>query len=224
MRQATRQKGLWTTGLALGLAAVSAGGCGLRYGGSSQHKVLAELREQNATLRERVAGLESERDELQVKLGAQAASAAGRTGTANGDAALAAQIASAMPAVVGVEIDGLSGPSPRDARKVIVYVLPRDGRGRFTQVVGTLAVHVLVREDAAADGSAAERKIASLELSPGQLRDAYRSGFTGTNYIIEVDVGDAGQSPGNATLVMRAQLTDLLTGKTHEAVRERAAK
>jgi hypothetical protein len=137
---------------------------------------------------------------------------------------LAAQIASAMPAVVGVEIDGLSGPSPRDARKVIVYVLPRDGRGRFTQVVGTLAVHVLVREDAAADGSAAERKIASLELSPGQLRDAYRSGFTGTNYMIEVDVGDAGQSPGNATLVMRAQLTDLLTGKTHEAVRERAAK
>lgn len=223
MRQATRQKGLWTTGLALGLAAVSAGGCGLRYGGSSQDKVLAELREQNATLRERVAGLESERDELQVKLGAQAASAAGRTGTANGDAALAAQIASAMPAVVGVEIDGLSGPSPRDARKVIVYVLPRDGRGRFTQVVGKLAVRVLVREGAPGSGSTPEREVGKVELSPAQLRDAYRSGFAGTNYMVEVDIGAAGHSVGNATLVMRAELTDLVTGRTHEAVRERAA-
>lgn len=197
--------------IVLGLTAVGVGGCGLRYGGSSQDKVLADLRGQNAELRERVAGLERERDELVVKLGAGAQP--GGAGAA--DAALAAQIAAAMPAVVGVEIDGISGPAPREPGKVVVYVLPRDGRGRFTQVVGTLAVRVFVRE------GTEEREVGGVELSPAQLRDAYRSGFAGTNYMIEVDVGEA--KPG-ATLVMRAELMDLLTGKRHEAMRERGRK
>jgi hypothetical protein len=189
-----------------------AGGCGLRYGGSSQDKVLADLRGQNAELRERVAGLERERDELVVKLGAGAAGVSSSPARASADAALAAQVAAAMPAVVGVEIDGISGPSPRDPQKVVVYVLPRDGRGRFTQVVGSLGVRVLVRE------GESEHEVGRAELSPVQLRDAYRSGFAGTNYMIEVDAGEA--KPG-ATLVMRAELVDLLTGKRHEAVRER---
>ena len=223
MRLARRQRGLWASGLSLGLVVMSVGGCGLRYGGSSQDKVLAELRGQNAALRERVAGLERERDELVVKLESRAASAAGTATSSGTDAELAAQVAAAMPAVVGVEIDGLSGLNPRDGRKVIVYVLPRDGRGRFTQVVGKLAVRVLVREGAPGGGSTPEREVGKVELSPAQLRDAYRSGFAGTNYMVEVDIGTAGQSVGNATLVMRAELTDLLAGRTHEAVRERAA-
>jgi hypothetical protein len=198
--------------------------CGLRYGGSSQDKVLANLRGENATLREQVTNLEREREEWRVKALANAAtfSALPIASPATDEAAqLAAQVAAALPAVVALEVDALSGPAPRDPSKFIVYVQPRDGRGRFTQAVGRLTVRVLSRPAADATNSPTDVELARADLAPVQLRDAYRSGFTGTNYAIELPVAAAITSDAS-TLLIRAELTDLLTGQTHRAERVRA--
>jgi hypothetical protein len=191
--------------------------CGLRYGGSSQDKVLANLRGENATLREQVTNLEREREEWRVKALANAATSGAlpAASPATDEAAqLAAQVAAALPAVVALEVDALSGPAPRDPSKFIVYVQPRDGRGRFTQVVGRLTVRVLAQDPV-------ERELARADLSPIELRDAYRSGFVGTNYTIELPMS-AANAQDASSLLIRAELTDLLTGQTHRAERTRS--
>ncbi len=198
-------------------------GCGLRYGGSSQDKVLATLRDENANLRERVAGLEREREELVVRASAviQASSGAANVTSAS-SADLASQIAQALPAVVSIEIDSLSGPSVRDPQRptVNVYIIPKDGRNRFTQVVGSLVVEALwqASDPKQTPDMLNTTSLGSVELSPLQVREAYRSGFGGTNYMVELPVQAADRAMLNSgRLVLRARLTDLLTGKTHEA-------
>jgi hypothetical protein len=209
--------------LALLAPAALLSACGLRYGGSSQDKVLADLRGQNAALRERVTGLERERDEWRVKALASAQpTSLDPPSPAAPDAA--AQIAAALPAVVALEIDALSGPVPRDPSKFIVYVQPRDGRGRFTQVVGRMTVQVFSRR--AADGSTAPNppaELARVDLAPVQLRDAYRSGFTGTSYAIELPLTTS-PAPDSSEFLIRAEFIDLLTGQAHRAQRTRSRK
>jgi hypothetical protein len=94
-------------------------------------------------------------------------------------------IAEFVPQVVDISVGRLSHARDldRDGRPdtLMVYVHPRDSRGRFIQMVGEVRINAIIlpeAEDAITIGR--ER------FGPGEVRDAYRSGITGTHYAIEV--------------------------------------
>lgn len=191
---------------------------GCRTGGESSGDV---LRKQNLELQNQVAQLQKDASELRAKL----AELAGAGGSGKSP-----EVAEATPRVASVEIDFLSGPtadsiSPPQSdrnRTVAVYIKPLDGRGRFIQATGKLTVEVsrlttlVQNEQAGADAPA--RLLAGRTLEPLQLRDAYRSGFTGTYYVVDVAVPAADlQPPGQ--LLLRARFADAITGASFEASR-----
>ncbi|MBX3380544.1 MAG: hypothetical protein KF805_10650 [Phycisphaeraceae bacterium] len=194
---------------------------GCRTGGESSGDM---LRKQNMELQSQVAQLQKDASELRAKIselmgGASAASGATST-----------QIAEATPRVASIEIDFLSGPTADSSappqsdrnRTVAVYIKPLDGRGRFIQATGTLTVEVsrlasLIQDDQSAS-TAPARLLGSKSLEPLQLRDAYRSGFTGTYYMVELPVPAAElQPPGQ--ILLRARFSDAITGASFEASR-----
>jgi len=96
-----------------------------------------------------------------------------------------------IPHVASISLGRLSHARDRTddghADVLVLYIHPVDGRGRITQMVGHLMVNAVVIP---ASGEAIP--IGELQLSPGELRDAYRSSVTGTHYTVElpVQVGD----------------------------------
>ncbi len=202
--------------MCLGAVVVVLAGC--RTGGETSGDV---LRKQNLELQNQVAQLQKDASELRAKLAELVG--AGASGKSP-------EVAEATPRVASVEIDFLSGPTADSSmppqsdrnRTVAVYIKPLDGRGRFIQATGKLTVEVsrltsLVQNDqAAADAPA--RLLAGRTLEPLQLRDAYRAGFTGTYYAVEISVPASElQPPGQ--LLLRARFSDAITGASFEASR-----
>ena len=67
-----------------------------------------------------------------------------------------------------------------------VYVNTFDGRGRFIQVTGELSVTAsAIPADADVNQP---MQIGHVRLDPEQLREAYRSGITGTHYAVDVPI------------------------------------
>jgi hypothetical protein len=195
---------------ALSLFILAAPGC--RVGGERSTSAENDrLRREVITLQERIRHLEGRERELSIQLAKSSASLA---------AASSADLQDATPIVTTIEIDSLSGFTPADpslpASKVVWYISPLDGRGRFVQAVGPLSVEaLLIDSTVGADSSGAI--IASATLSPRELRDAYRSGLMGTHYTVELPLAKpiprpAGSAP---TLLLRAQFTDALHGAVH---------
>ena len=170
-------------------------------GGSST--VAAEndrLRREVVELNTQVKSLEAEKAELTAKL-------------ASGGS-LSPEAAAALPALASLELGSLCGYTPTDPAKpatgIDIYLEPRDGRGRFVQAVGTLRVRILP----AGEGSAAGAPLAQVTLSPLQLRDAYRSAFTGTHYTVSVPLAPPRQ---RVAATIRAELTDAISGTVYTA-------
>ncbi len=189
------------------LAGVGAlGGC--TVGG--QRSVSAEndrLRREIIALQDQVATLRGEQAELRIKLGE-----ATRAGVLLQDA----EALAALPVCVGVGIDSGSGPAPFDAQpgRVVVSFVPVDGRGRFVQVAGTARAEVLALPAGVEPGASGEpRRVGVVTLSPAQVRDAYRDGFGGARY--EVDVLADPEAVRGRTLVLRVELADALTKRVH---------
>jgi len=195
---------------------------GCRTGGESSGDV---LRKQNMELQTQVAQLQKDASELRAKL-------AELVGGSGGGASKSPEVAEATPRVASIEIDFLSGPtadssSPPQSdrnRTVAVYLKPLDGRGRFIQATGKLTVEVsrltsltpIGSESPGGDSPA--RLLASKSLGPLQLRDAYRAGFTGTYYVVELPVPASDlQPPGQ--LLLRAHFSDAITGASFDASR-----
>ena len=202
--------------MCLGAVVVVLAGC--RTGGETSGDV---LRKQNLELQTQVAQLQKDASELRAKLSELVGA---------GNSGKSPEVAEATPRVASVEIDFLSGPTADSSmppqsdrnRTVAVYIKPLDGRGRFIQATGKLTVEVsrltsLVQNDqAAADAPA--RLLAGRTLEPLQLRDAYRAGFTGTYYAVEIPVPASElQPPGQ--LLLRARFSDAITGASFEASR-----
>ena len=82
------------------------------------------------------------------------------------------------------------------------------------QLVGTLTVHVAILP---ADADA--QTIGRFSLKPGQLRAAYRAGFSGTHYTIEVPIQLTPENTGQTCLV-RVIFEDGHTGLEHSTERE----
>ncbi len=93
-----------------------------------------------------------------------------------------------------------------------LYLEPRDGMGRFLQVTGRAEVSV-----ALVQGGGQLQLLGQRAYSPAELRDAFRSGFMGTHYTLEVPVQlPAGLAPGTA-LAVTAELVDGWTGLPYRA-------
>lgn len=195
---------------------------GCRAGGQSSGDV---LRQQNLELQKQVDQLQKDASELRAKL---AELVGGKDAS---DASKSKEVAEATPRVASIEIDFLSGPTTDSGaparsdrqRTVAVYIKPMDGRGRFLQATGTLQVEVSrlttlppLGEVSKPDSPA--KLLSSKTLTPLELRDAYRSGFTGTYYVVDLNVPDADLAPPGQ-LLLRARFQDAITGANLEASR-----
>ncbi len=186
-----------------------ASGCtvgGSKGVGAENTRLRAELIESQR----QVAALTAQREELATKL-AEANRAR--------EAALAPDVLAALPRVAGVRIGSLSGFSPSDralpATRVDIYVEPYDGRDRFVQIVGSLSVEA-VALGSAGDSNQPPRVLASQVLTAGQVRDAYRSGITGTHYSTELPLTPA-LAQRTGTLMLRVRFADALSGREFTA-------
>lgn len=173
------------------------------------------LRGENLDLRKQVEGLAARERELTAKL-AEANLAR--------QAALDPQVLEAIPRVAGVEIDSLSGFLPGDVSKPVrsvgVFIVPRDGRQRFVPAVGTLSVEArhMPALSPGESGHPEQEFTLHADLTPVQLRDAYRSGITGTHYAVEMPL-ESPLAPRDGTLLLRVTFADALTGQTYASER-----
>ena len=131
---------------------------------------------------------------------------------------LSLEIRENTPRVANLSIGRLSHARDNDddgrSETLLIYVDPEDGFGRFVQLVGTLTVHAAILP---ADTDALT--IGRFTLKPGPLRNAYRSGFSGTHYTIELPIQLSPENNGQACLV-RVIFEDGHTGLEHSAERE----
>ena len=155
-----------------------------------------ELRREREELRAQVADLERRLAEADAR-----AAAAARAGAPPSDSGLdPGAVALARPECTEIEIDRLSGfraaAGETDPSVLVVRLRTLDGRGRFTQVVGS----VVVRAERVRPGEPTI-EIGTMELGPVEVREAYRQGFNGSWYAVEIPVGDARGRAGDSVVV-----------------------
>lgn len=181
--------------LASGLCAALLAGCQARIGAKKKLEAVADrLRAENAVLRAQGAEQEREIAELHAKLDALAG--AGPT----------AQLLSALPTVATLKIDRLSGYWPAKGEtpaRIVVFVRPLDGRGRFTQVLGELTVSVWEDVEGAATAPPERSPNWMVTVGVEELRERYRSGILGTHYVVEFPV----QTEPVGRLFLHARMT-----------------
>jgi len=187
-------------------------------GNQSVSEANDQLRREKIGLESTIAALTGEKEELRVKL-AESEHARGSN--------LPAEVLDAVSRCTGISIDSLSGFDPTDPTKpatgVTIHIQPRDGRGRFVPLVGTLRATALVLpaslDVTKNDQATLDRAVlgqSRVELSPTKLRDAYRSGLLGTAYAVELKF-DAPIADRKSKLLLRVEFIDALTGQTHRA-------
>ncbi len=182
--------------LLLPLAACSVGGS--RSASAENDRLRREVLDLNT----RIQSLEREREELRVK-------SAGLIAYPTNP--LAPEALEALPLCTSVSISTLSGLRTVDAGKTLAVMFePRDGRDRFTQVAGSVTVSAAFLPASGAQDAA---PVQTARLSPRELRDAYRSGITGTYYEVLLPA-PAGYSPAGTSIALRVDLADALTGRT----------
>lgn len=175
---------------------------------------------ENDDLRRRVATLETELEAASARATEAEAKltefARARQSTDEG------QALEALPRCAGISFGRYSGfvrpESGAVPNAIDVYIRPFDGRQRFVQVAGTLRVEAfLLPEKLGAEAvDSAGKRLGSVELSPEQVREAYRSSPLGTHYYVRLEIpSDAGEPSGS--LVLRAELRDPIGGQVHRA-------
>lgn len=199
------------TSTALGAALLTAGCSARILSPSANDAVRGELatrtRERDAALA-RVSELETEVARLSTQ----------------STHALDADAIQATPALASVGISTLSaakiaatsaGSSPSPNAMLSLVIVPIDGFGRVIQVVGNLKVSV-----AALVPGEAPIAAAAITVTPLQLRDAYRSGFLGAHYTIEVplnwEVAGLPRTSARAFSVS-VEFTDAASGRSFPA-------
>lgn len=197
--------GLRHLGFLVPAAAVLAGGCS--SGPKNFENDNDALRRRALEMEQEIASLRADRAELAAKLGELNRALNDRTSGLT-DEALAA-----LPRCAELEIGSLSGPVDADSIPGFdaydLYLSPLDGRRRFTQITGRLTATVSLLP--AADSQAKPRLLASVSLSPLELRDAYRSSFMGTHYSLRLPLHEPNQ-PLAGVLVAAVTFDDALTG------------
>lgn len=189
--------------IAAALACALLAGCGPRNFENENDR----LRRKALDLQKQLETARGEAAELAAKL---AESERARSG------AIDAEAAAALPRAVRLDLESLSGPLDKDGvpgpEAADVYLQPKDARGRFVPVAGRLVVEVF--DVPPASENAEPRRLGRIELSPGELRDAYRSSLLTLNYSVRVPF-DRPNRPVSGDILIRAELRDGITGLTH---------
>jgi hypothetical protein len=186
------------------LSVLSAGGCGPKNYANENDSLRAQVLDQQRE----IEALTLRNAELTAELAAAGAAPDG----------VSEEVHTNTPRVAKIAVGRWSEARDADGDGVIemaiVYVEPSDGRGRFLQIVGDLAVHIALLP---ADQDAIT--IGRVELSPTEVRDAYRSGVGGAHYTLDVPITLPESMDGLGTCEVHAVFTDGRTGRTYEASR-----
>lgn len=122
-----------------------------------------------------------------------------------------------IPHADRIEIDSLSGGYGGDlhtgSEGVSIYLRPFDEEGDPTKAAGSVEIQVL---DLAAPRD--RQLVAECKLDPTALRKTWYSKFMTGHYTLKCP-WKAG-APRHATLTVRVQFTDLLTGRSFELVKQ----
>jgi len=127
------------------------------------------------------------------------------------DAKLDPEAAEALPALAAVPVSGLSTARWIDQNHATLALViePRDGLGRFLKVTGTIRASV-----AALIPGREPLPAGKATVGPKALRDAYRTGFMGTHYTIEIPLAWEGAEAARSVSVA-TEFTDAVTGRTY---------
>jgi len=159
------------------------------------------LRLERETLRSQVEALEAEVAELNTKLTELNA----RRGSPIPDDVLAA-----LPRVASLTLNRFSTIwTENGTSEARFFVVPRDGRDRFIQAVGTLELRAVAIGQSGQEPEVLAERI----ISPTELRDAFTTGIGGSAYVFRLPIA---ASPAS-TVVLRAVFHDAITGSTHTA-------
>lgn len=195
---------------ALALAALQLlPGCSAKGEWTDADDLRLKLEETQTQLR----ATEAERDEARAKL-----AEIERARVLGAPQDVSRDVIEALPRCAAIELDRFTGPaaptsdSPPRFKAAEVYLRTLDGRRRFTQVSATLRVRVDYLPEPGAGGPV---QVASAELSPLELRDAYRSSPLGTHYFARLPL-DREVGPGGS-LAFSVQVLDGVTGSVLEA-------
>lgn len=144
-----------------------------------------DFENENDRLRAVNLELQRERDELETKLDLRMAEleAARQQLSADAPPVEGAQ----PPQLAKIAFDRYSGAVDTDGDgiddRIRVYIRPLDGQGRFLPVSGKATVRLVTIPETDSPDVLAERT-----FEPGEWDDAYRSGFMGTHYTLELEL------------------------------------
>ena len=177
----------------------------LTLAGCSSGKRIARtndaLRQERELLREQVESLRAQVAELKTKVSELNAAR---------ETPIPDDVLAALPRVAGIMLNRFSTIwTEDDSSEARFFVVPRDGRERFIQAVGSLELRVV------AIGRSGEepRVLAERVVSPTELRDAYAGGLTGPAYVFHLPL----DAPPDSSAVLRAVFHDAITGATFTA-------
>jgi hypothetical protein len=192
--------------VAAAMAAAALAGCSVRVLSPSDDDA---LRETVATQAARIESLERRERELEAQLRTA-------SGSEVRDAAIDAEAEAARPRLASVALGGSSCLRlRRDASpELLLHLEPRDGRGRFLQIVGTLEIEaalLAVGED--------PRILGRWRYGPLAVRDAWRGTFSGGHYTFREDVSLPSDLPLPQEVAVLARFADAIDGATHELLR-----
>lgn len=171
---------------------------------------------ENDRLRERVHELQENADQLTLRVAELEAEVRRASALAS---SLPEEIRANTPHVAEIRLGRLShaGDEDEDGRPdtLVVYLHPRDGLGRFIQLVGKVSVNA-----ALLPAEAEAVTVGRLTLGPGELRQAYRATITGIHYALSVpiDLPDfTSDAPAPEECTVRLEFEDGLTGQSFSA-------
>lgn len=178
------------------------------------------LRAENMELREKLDRAALQNKELLTRLAERRKETDGASTRPVGGRALDPEAEAAIPRIATVHIEGATDVirrTPGAPPTLRLWVLPRDGRGRFLQVVGTLSVGVTVLR-----AGEPPVEISQASFGPAAVRDAWRSGLMGSHYAFEMPLtipSDLAAAP----LTITIRFDDALSNRSFEDERRIAA-
>ncbi len=117
------------------------------------------------------------------------------------------------PSLAQLKLDRYSGPVDTDgdgADDVIrLYLKPMDQHGRVIPIEGAAKLTMVLLADGAEPATLLETT-----YDPAAMRAAYRSGFTGVHYTLELPLGE-GLPAGESSVALRLTFTDAGTAADH---------
>ena len=161
--------------LAAFVAATSLAGCSMKVMKPTSED---SVRQRVADLQRRNQALENENQGLRARISELTSDLPSERSVAE----------NARPRLAGVSIASTSNVEPGPDRQTLVLRMsPRDDRGRFIQLVGTLEVRAV-----SVPAAGPPRLLASKLIDPLSVREGWRGGILGSGYVFDIELEDPG--------------------------------